>query len=106
MKITPYKANLQTVIKLNSSTTVPVRITDSPTFFSRAWFIGNKAAQTANTGTVYIGDSSANSGQPLAFTTGTVREITAPTGSYLDLYDFFLDVATTNDGIVVLYITP
>lgn len=64
-------------------------------------FLGNKAARTANTGTVYLGFSSTNDTQPLAITTGATVALEAAPGTKLLLSDLWLDVATNADGVVI-----
>lgn len=104
MKITNYAANIYTLTQTNSSTTVPVRLASASVFFRKAWIYGNKAAQTANTGTVFLGNLSANASQPMAIATGVEKIIEAPPGAYMDFYEFYLDVATANDGVSILYV--
>ena len=62
---------------------------------------GNKAARTANTGTVYLGLVSTNDAQALAVTTGVTVTLEAPVGARLNLADLWLDVATNADGVVL-----
>ncbi len=91
------------LIKTNSSTSVPVRIAPLGTYASKVTFIGNNAARTANTGTVYVGPTSTNDTQTLAITTGQTMTIECAPGEWIDLYEWYLDPATANDGVVVLY---
>lgn len=72
-------------------------------YFRRALFLGNKAARTANTGTVYLGLESTNDSQVLPITTGAERTLEAVTGARLSLADLWLDVATNADGVVILW---
>lgn len=69
--------------------------------FRVARFVGNKAARTANTGTVYLGLSSANDTQPVSITTGAILTLEAAPGTKLFLSDLWLDVATNADGVLV-----
>ncbi len=64
-------------------------------------FLGNKAARTANTGTVYLGLASTNDTQPIPITTGATLALEAATGAKLFLSDLWLDVATNADGVVI-----
>lgn len=83
---------------------VPERIASQPgTYFRHATIMGKKDARTNNTGAVYIGPASGNSTQPLSLSAGGELTISAPIGCKLDLYDFYLDVATAGDGVQVLY---
>jgi hypothetical protein len=71
--------------------------------FERATVLGKKAARTANTGDVYLGLSSTNDTQPYKIATDTEIVIEAPPGKYMRLADWYVDVATAADGVVVLF---
>lgn len=69
-----------------------------------ALVFGQKAVRTANTGTVYLGTESTNDSQPLAIATGAERELVPDQlDQRRNLGDFYLDVATNADGVVILY---
>jgi len=68
-----------------------------------AHILGNKAARTANTGTVYLGPESTNDTQGLPITTGATKVLEAAPGCRLDLSDLWLDVVTAADGVVILW---
>ena len=91
--------------KTNSSATVPVRLTatQGQHLFRRATFFGKLQARTNNTDTVYLGWNSTNDTQVVALGSGASLVIEAPPDSWLDLYDLYLDVTSTNDGVVVVY---
>lgn len=72
-------------------------------WFRRALFIGNKAARTANTGSVYLGLAATNDSQPLVVTTGAEKTVEAAVGAKLNLADFWLDVVTAADGVVIWF---
>lgn len=72
-------------------------------WFRRATFLGNKAARTGNTGTIYLGLESTNDTQVLTVATGAERTIEAVTGARLNLADLWLDVATAADGVVITW---
>lgn len=72
-------------------------------WFRRATVIGNKAIRTANSGTVYLGLSSTNDTQGIVITTGAERTIEAALGTRLNLADFWLDVVSINDGVLILW---
>lgn len=91
------------LIVTNSDAAVPVAWTNAPTKVTRVTIIGKKAARTANTGTVYIGTSSANDSQVYEILTGTVHTLNARPGAFIDLSTWYLDVATVGDGIIILY---
>lgn len=65
--------------------------------------IGNKAARTANTGTVYLGPESTNDTQGIPITTGATVVLEAAAGARLDLSDLWLDVVTAADGVLILW---
>jgi len=93
------------VTKTNASATVPVRLTATKGqhLFRRATFYGRLDARTNNTGTVWLGWNPTNDTQTVAVSSGASVVMEAPPGSWLDLYDIYLDVATTNDGVVAVY---
>lgn len=95
----------QQVIQTCSDSAVPVRITTNHLKMASMTIIGNKAARTANTGTVYIGPTSANDTQAIPITTGQILTFVAPPGQNIDLFDYWLDVTTAGDGVVIV-ITP
>jgi hypothetical protein len=98
-----YVAALQT-IKTNASTTVPVALSATTKYFKVATFIGNNStSRDANTGTVYIGVTTNNNAQPITITSGSMVVVEAPQGSWYNLADWYLDVATANDGVVIIY---
>lgn len=90
------------LVVLNSSTTVPVRLSSNHVAFASMTVIGNKAERTANTGTVYIGPTSTNDTQAIAITTGATVTLVAPPGETIDLFNWWLDPATANDGVVLI----
>lgn len=107
---------VDTSVAATAAATVPTQITktvaatDTPealavdgTFFQTATLIGKKAARINNTGTVYLGIGATNDSQPLEILPGEVVEITAPPGTKFDLNDWYLDVETASDGVVIIY---
>jgi hypothetical protein len=72
-------------------------------WFRKALFIGNKAARTANTGTVYLGLASTNDTQPIPITTGAERTVEAVSGAKFNLADIWLDVVTAADGVLIWF---
>ena len=89
-------------VRTNASTTVPVRLSATRKKIRCATLIGNNAYQTANTGTVNVGWSSANGEQSVAIASGTVYVLKSEPGEALDLFDVWLDVANASDGLVVI----
>ncbi len=103
-----YDAPSSTTVRFQCSETLTGAATGTITAKAQlpyrvARFIGNKAARTANTGTVYLGLDSTNDAQPLAITTGATVVLEAATGCKLDLSDLWLDVATAADGVLILW---
>lgn len=68
-----------------------------------ASFSGRKARGTDNTGNVFFGQSSTNDAQLEIIAAGKTVTMYAPEGSSIDLGQFYLDVATAADGVVVSY---
>ena len=93
----------QQIIKTVAASGTPEVITDTPTYFSYAIFLGERAVRTANTGIVYLGVTSGNDTQPLAINPGQTLSLSAPIGMEFDLNKWYLDVATNSDGIIVIY---
>ena len=93
----------QQLIKTVASNGTPERVSPVPRKFRTATFVGNKAARTANTGTVYLGWSSVNDEQFIPVTTGASVTINAPSGEAYDLFDLWIDCATNADGVCVFF---
>lgn len=90
------------LVVVNASTSVPVRLSSNHVAFASMTVIGNKSARVANTGTVYIGPAAGNDEQPMAITSGATITLVAPAGETIDLYNWWLDPATADDGVVLL----
>lgn len=90
-------------VTLNSSTSSPVALTNTVIRATRVTFIGKKDNRTANTGTVYIGATSTNDQQPIEVASGATVSLNLPANTVIDLSKLYLDVATANDGVLVLY---
>ena len=71
--------------------------------FTSALLRGQKAIQTANTGDVAIGTSSTDGNQPDVIQSGQIWNLTPSLGRYWDLADWYVDVATANDGLVITF---
>lgn len=91
------------ITKTVSATGTPEALAADGTFFQTATLIGKKVARTNNTGTVYLGIGVTNDTQALEILPGEVVQITAPPGQKYDLNDWYLDVATAADGVIVIY---
>jgi len=94
---------LNTAIKTVAASGTPERVSSTHIFFRSATFYGKNAARTNNTGIVWLGLTSTNDAQHIEIGPGGIWVITAPRGMVLDLYDFYLDVATNADGVLVEY---
>ena len=92
------------IIVTASSSGTPVSLTTGTNIWcTRATFIGNKAARTANTGTVYIGPLATNDTQPYKILTGEIHVFVAPPGASINLATWYVDVTTNDDGLVIIY---
>lgn len=58
-------------------------------------------APAANTGTVYVGDSSVTTANGIAIEKGTKYIIEAPRGEYISVQTIFVDAATNGDKLNV-----
>lgn len=90
------------IIQTAADSSVPVRLSTNRVRMASMTIIGNKAARTANTGTIYIGPTSTNDTQSIPITTGQILTMVAPPGQWIDLYDYWLDVTTAGDGVVII----
>ena len=95
--------NSRQLLKTNSDAATPARIGAQGTYATSITILGNKDWRTANTGTVYIGPTSTNNVQPIAITPGAVVTLAFGPDQFIDLYDWYVDVVTANDGVVVIY---
>lgn len=91
------------LVKTVASAGTPEKISDTAIWFKRATLAGNKAARTPNTGTVYYGSSAANDTQTGEILPADVVQIIAPEGERRNLADYWIDVVTAGDGVVVTY---
>ncbi len=98
------KVTLTQLIKTVADAGTPERISATAgTFFRQATFLGKKAARTDNTSSAFLGMTATNDAQAYEIVAGGEITITAPIGCKYDLYDFYLDVGTNADGVVVWY---
>lgn len=88
----------KTLIVTNSDAAVPKRLTADPTPVFVAHVYGKKAARTNNTGIVYLGPDATNDTQALTIAAGAYLKL-----DLVDLSDFYLDVVTVGDGVVIVY---
>ena len=88
----------QTLRKTVAATGTPERLSSASCPVSNAILIGCKAEQTDNATTIYIGPSSVNGKQPIPISPGGQYAL-----AQTDLYDWYVDVGTAGDGVVVVY---
>lgn len=69
----------------------------------RATFLGKKAATTPNATAVRLGPSSGNDTQGFDLAVSGESELQAMAGSRHNLRDWYLDVGTAGDGVVILF---
>lgn len=87
---------------INTSTTTPVRFTNITFQVREATILGKKGPRTSNVGDVYIGPTSGDDSQ--SFVVGPDAEVVLRAGEGgLDLREWYLDVTTANDGLVIIY---
>lgn len=91
------------IIPIASSTGTPVAWTNANTWVRKVTILGKKAARTDNAGTVYIGPTSGNDTQGFAITAGGEAVLEAAPGSLINLADWYVDVTTNNDGVMLIY---
>lgn len=89
---------------VNSSTTVPVRLTSDTSIMANSFtIIGKASAQgSANAGTVYIGPSSTDGANGFEILSGQPYVFTARNGQSFRLSDFYIDVTSANDGVWII----
>lgn len=89
---------------VNTSTTVPKQLTNTTMYVRSVTFIGKPSNQgSANAGSVYIGFSSADGGNLYEITSGSVHTFTPPPGDSLNLAELYIDVASANDGLAIIW---
>lgn len=91
------------IIKTVASSGTPEALAATATYFRKATIIAKKAGRTPNGGIVYLGVTSTNDTQPFALAIDQVIQINAVAGTALNLANFYLDVATNGDGVIIWY---
>lgn len=82
----------------------PVALAAASTTFQRATIIAKKSLSgTANAGDVKIGASASANQQPFTLSPGDEISLEAPFGKKWNFTNWYLDVATSGDGVVVIY---
>ena len=90
-------------VKTVAATGTPEALAADGTFFRTAIFRGNKATRTPNVTVAYLGVTATDDEQSIILSPGEEVTITAPPGQKYDLNDWYLDVTTAADGVVVVY---
>lgn len=90
---------------VNSSTTVPVVLTNQVKFMVTSFTIVGKASAqgSANVGSVFIGNSSTDGVNGYEIATGTTHVFSDPRGRMIDLNKIYVDVANANDGVTIFW---
>lgn len=91
------------LITNNSSATAPIRISSVNLMVSRITIYGRSAARTPNVGDVWLGPVADNDAQPIKVGSNGEVLIECQPGNKFNLYDFYLDPANANDGVVIVY---
>ena len=91
------------IIPISTATGTPTAWTNASTWVRKVTILGKKAARTDNVGTVYIGPTSANDTQGFAIVAGGEATLEAAPGTLINLADWYVDVTTANDGVMLIY---
>lgn len=91
------------ILKTVADPGTPEALAVDGTFFRTATLIAHNDWDVSNTGNVRLGASSINGRQPVTMPPGSVWNIIAPDGQKYDLNDYYLDVDTAADGVVIIY---
>lgn len=93
-----------TFASVNSSTAAPKQFTNATLAAKSVTVMGYKSPQTSNTTTVWIGWSSGNGAQEVPLPPGEIIVFKAVDNQkFQNLSNFWFDVTTANDGVVVIY---
>jgi hypothetical protein len=92
--ITPIQSK-KTVAAANT----PEALVAKSTAVQSVELVAQKDQNSANTGTIWVGWSSADGVCNRPMSPGDILPITAPFGQKLDLGAIYIDVATANDGV-------
>ena len=91
----------------NTSTTVPIQLVTTNLLFTSVTIRGLRSAQLTNTSAVNIGFGvSTDTKQALTIDPGSFLTISSGPvrgGSLYNMSNIWLDVSTTNDGVVIFY---
>jgi len=94
----------QQFVKTSSTPATPVALSATSKLFQRATIIALKTlAGGTNSGNVNLGASSTVNQQPYVLEPGDEIVLEAPIGKQWNFTDWYLDVANSGDGVVVIY---
>lgn len=91
------------IITISAATATPTVFTNANTWVRKVTIRGKKAARTNNTGTVYVGPTSGNDTQGFDIAAGGEAILEAAPGCLINLADWYVDVETANDGVMLVY---
>ena len=89
-------------IVVNSSTTVPIKLTNVTFQVRQATLLGKKGPRTDNAGDIYVSPISGDETQGFKIAPGEQAVISPPSGG-ANLSEWFLDVSVANDGVIIIY---
>lgn len=93
------------LIKTVAAAGTPEKISATSIRVRQATLIGNKAARTANTGTVYVGPGATDDTQIYSIASGEVGAVLqSPDGGLIDLSQWYVDAENNGDGVSVIYV--
>jgi hypothetical protein len=106
--IVPEAVSSSQFLKTSSAPGTPVALTAAATYFQHATIIARKSLDGAsgagaNAGNVVIGASATANQQPLLLAPGDEVTVQAPVGKKRNFSNWYLDVANSGDGVVVIY---
>ncbi len=87
----------------NTSTSVPVALSSTNLWVTEVTILAKRNARTDNTGDIYLGEIDTNDEQPFKMTPGAEASFQIPSAEAINLKNWYLDVTTVNDGVVILY---
>ena len=96
-------SSMQQLVKTVAAYGTPEAVSSTDKYFRWAWIHGKNAVRTNNTGNVYLGVTATNDEQPLTVFPGGEITSKAPAGCKFNWANWYLDVATNADGVVITY---
>lgn len=90
-------------VKTVASTGTPEALSSTAIYCTKVVIQGQSAVQTANTSTAYLGWTSTDGAQAFKVASDAVYVFVAAPGTKYNLANWYLDVGTNSDGVVVIY---